>query len=64
MTANARGYRLTSIDMLRGLAVVIMAIDHVRDYVMVGGELDPMSSPDIGAALFFTRWITRVQAPA
>ncbi|MEQ1912090.1 MAG: heparan-alpha-glucosaminide N-acetyltransferase domain-containing protein, partial [Vicinamibacterales bacterium] len=63
MTANARGYRLTSIDMLRGLAIVIMAIDHVRDYVMVGGELDPMSSPDIGAALFFTRWITHFCAP-
>ena len=63
MTANARGYRLTSIDMLRGLAVVIMAIDHVRDYFMVGGEQDPMTNPNIGAALFFTRWITHFCAP-
>lgn len=63
MTAHAREYRLASIDMLRGLAIVIMAIDHVRDFVMVGGELDPMSNPDIGAALFFTRWITHFCAP-
>lgn len=63
MTTRTRGYRLTSIDMLRGLAIVIMALDHVRDYFMVGGERDPMSNPDIGAALFFTRWITHVCAP-
>ena len=63
MTANARGYRLTNIDMLRGLVIVIMAIDHVRDYVMVAAEQDPMANPDIGAALFFTRWITHFCAP-
>ena len=63
MTANAREYRLTSIDMLRGLAIVIMAIDHVRDYFMVAGEMDPMTNPAIGAALFFTRWITHFCAP-
>jgi uncharacterized membrane protein len=63
MTSNARGYRLSSIDMLRGLAIVIMAIDHVRDYFMVGGEQDPMVNPDIGAGLFFTRWITHFCAP-
>lgn len=63
MTAHAREYRLASIDMLRGLAIVIMAIDHVRDFVMVGSELDPMSNPDIGAALFLTRWVTHFCAP-
>src|SRR4051794_9592688 len=64
MTTNARGYRLSSIDMLRGLVIVIMAIDHVRDLFMVGAEIDPMANPDIGAALFFTRWITHYCAPA
>jgi uncharacterized membrane protein len=49
--------------MLRGLAIVIMAIDHVRDYFMFGGEVDPMANPNIGAALFFTRWITHFCAP-
>ena len=63
LTPDDRGYRLTSIDMLRGLAIVIMAIDHVRDYFMVGGERDPMANPGIGAALFFTRWITHFCAP-
>jgi uncharacterized membrane protein len=63
MTTNARDYRLSSIDMLRGLAIAIMAIDHVRDFFMVGGEIDPMANPEIGAALFFTRWITHFCAP-
>jgi uncharacterized membrane protein len=61
--SGTRAYRLTSIDMLRGLAIVIMAIDHARDYFMVGGDVDPMARPDIGAALFFTRWITHFCAP-
>jgi uncharacterized membrane protein len=63
MPTDARAYRLNSIDMLRGLAVVVMALDHVRDYFNVGGDVDPMANPDIGAALFFTRWITHFCAP-
>jgi uncharacterized membrane protein len=63
MPPHMRAYRLTSIDMLRGLAVVVMAIDHARDYFMVGGDVDPMANPDIGTALFFTRWITHFCAP-
>ena len=61
--AQGRAYRLASIDMLRGLVIVIMAIDHVRDFFNFGGEADPMANPDIGAALFFTRWITHFCAP-
>ena len=56
--SGGRAYRLASVDMLRGLVIVVMAIDHVRDYFNVGGEADPMSNPGVGAALFFTRWIT------
>ena len=63
MTPNGRAYRLASIDMLRGLVIVVMAIDHVRDYFNFGGERDPMANPSIGAALFFTRWITHFCAP-
>ena len=36
--ANGRAYRLASVDMLRGLVIVVMAIDHVRDYFNFGGE--------------------------
>jgi uncharacterized membrane protein len=61
--AGARVYRVANIDMIRGLVIVIMAIDHVRDYVMVGAAQDPMADPNIGAALFFTRWITHFCAP-
>jgi uncharacterized membrane protein len=63
MTSDGRTYRLASMDMLRGLVIVIMALDHVRDYVNFGGEPDPMANPGIGAALFFTRWITHFCAP-
>ena len=61
--ADARAYRLTSLDMLRGLVIVIMAIDHVRDYVMLGAEQDPTVDPQVSAAVFFTRWITHFCAP-
>jgi uncharacterized membrane protein len=49
--------------MLRGLVIVIMALDHVRDFVMVGGVQDPMSDPNVSPFLFFTRWITHFCAP-
>jgi uncharacterized membrane protein len=48
--------RIASIDVLRGLAVVLMAIDHVRVYSGV-----PAGGPDPG--VFFTRWITHFVAP-
>ena len=62
----ARRNRLTSIDMLRGLVLVIMALDHTRDMVMrplstdYGAAVDFASS---GAALFFTRLVTHLCAP-
>jgi uncharacterized membrane protein len=62
--STARAYRLESIDMVRGLVIVLMAIDHVRDYFNFGGEPDPLANPNISAALFFTRWITHFCAPA
>src|SRR6185369_17491979 len=62
-TASNRAYRLTAIDVLRGLVIVIMAIDHVRDYFLAGAEQDPMANPNITAGLFATRWVTHFCAP-
>ena len=61
--SDVRAYRLSSIDMLRGLAIVVMAIDHVRDFFLAGAVQDPMADPNIPAALFATRWITHFCAP-
>jgi uncharacterized membrane protein len=61
--ASHRSYRLTAIDMLRGLAIVVMAIDHVRDYFLAGTVVDPMANPNVSAAIFATRWITHFCAP-
>ena len=64
ISRDARSYRLTSIDFLRGLVIVIMAIDHARDFFLAGNVQDPMNQPDISAALYLTRWITHFCAPA
>jgi uncharacterized membrane protein len=60
---DLRAYRLSSIDMVRGLIIIIMALDHVRDFTMAGAIQDPMRDPHVGALLFFTRWITHFCAP-
>jgi uncharacterized membrane protein len=62
-SSNQRSYRLGAIDALRGLVIVIMAIDHVRDFLLVGAQQDPMADPNVAVSLFATRWITHFCAP-
>src|SRR6201985_86838 len=56
--------RITSIDFLRGTIMIIMALDHVRDYLFAGSFLyDPLDLTKTSGLLFFTRWITHFCAP-
>jgi uncharacterized membrane protein len=55
--------RLDSVDMLRGLVIIIMALDHVRDYFSDRLFLDPVDLKTTTPAIFLTRWITHYCAP-
>lgn len=62
--SNPNTKRLQSIDLLRGIIMVIMALDHTRDFFhhagFTGNPLDPTTTTPV---LYFTRWITHLCAP-
>jgi uncharacterized membrane protein len=62
-TGDRRAYRMSSLDILRGLVIALMALDHVRDFVMTAAVQDPTADPTTGPWLFATRWITHFCAP-
>ena len=55
--ASTSAPRIASLDFIRGTAMILMAIDHVRVYSGI-----PAGGPT--PAVFFTRWITHFCAPA
>jgi uncharacterized membrane protein len=57
------GARIASIDIVRGAVVILMALDHVRDYV-TNHRFAPELLARGTAPLFATRWVTHFCAPA
>jgi uncharacterized membrane protein len=61
---TVKSKRIESIDILRGIAMVIMALDHTRDYIhLTANTDDPLNFATTTPLLFFTRWITHFCAP-
>ncbi|MFZ1157189.1 MAG: heparan-alpha-glucosaminide N-acetyltransferase domain-containing protein [Candidatus Sulfotelmatobacter sp.] len=52
--------RIESVDILRGVIMILMAIDHVRDFFSTGNPTDLATTT---IPLFFTRWVTHFCAP-
>jgi uncharacterized membrane protein len=54
--------RLANVDLVRGVVMVLMALDHTRDYFMIR-PYQPTDMDHTTVAFFFTRWLTHFCAP-
>ncbi|MGH9935094.1 MAG: DUF1624 domain-containing protein, partial [Blastocatellia bacterium] len=59
----AKPMRLNSVDLLRGLVMIFMALDHVRWPYFTNAPFGPENMERTYLALFLTRWITHYCAP-
>jgi uncharacterized membrane protein len=55
--------RIISVDFVRGIVMIIMALDHCRDLLGNDSTTNPTNLQTTTTALFFTRWITHLCAP-
>src|SRR5215510_2580276 len=56
--------RILSVDALRGMVMIIMALDHTRDFIHAAAmSFSPTDLSRTTAPIFFTRWITHICAP-
>jgi uncharacterized membrane protein len=57
--------RLESVDLVRGLVMIVMALDHVRDFFsnLLYHDVTNLDSEKTTTALFLTRWVTHYCAP-
>jgi uncharacterized membrane protein len=64
MIPRLASLRLASVDALRGGVMIVMALDHVRDFVHRGAmSQSPTDLSTTTTVLFLTRWVTHVCAP-
>jgi uncharacterized membrane protein len=54
--------RIQSIDIMRGIVIVLMALDHTKDFIGIS-RFDPLNADVTNLAAYLTRWITHFCAP-
>jgi uncharacterized membrane protein len=56
--------RLDAIDFVRGVVMILMVLDHTRDFVHAGGMMsNPLDPATTTVLLYVTRWVTHLCAP-
>jgi uncharacterized membrane protein len=64
LPGEAKSLRIDSIDFIRGLVMIIMALDHTRDFMHITSlTQNPLDLATTTPQLFLTRWITNFCAP-